>query len=119
MKITALFSDQKEATEAVDALNAAEVETDDMQVIESLDQKTRVNQPAKMPATQASNPQPMPAYLSPIDIEDRLGLPKSEAEFFVRGVENGGVLVMVEASSEHAKQAKSILQEHGGRTTAK
>lgn len=112
-KLFSLFSSEAEVTQAVDALTkqVPEVETE---VIYSESEAQRT----QMPMASGS---PLPgATGTPIVnvVHDRikeLAMNDNEAEFYVRGLKNGGALLIVETDEEQVDAARRILRSENGR----
>jgi hypothetical protein len=129
-KFVSLFTSQKEAGAAVEALSAAELNEDKLHVIETLPDQTATKGAAESASQDVSPMQPpaLPMFASAsgssgavpamiVDTADSLRNLKMEpaAEtFFRRGVQDGGVLVVVEVADEHAAEMERILQANGG-----
>jgi len=112
--IIGLFSDQVQAEAAVDALVKANLDGVDIRTIDQ-GNGTAVEGAVVAPAV-------APAYGVPgaavpvVAVPAPEGIPADEWQFFQRNIQQGGVLVVVEATGEETiAQVQHILQAHGGR----
>jgi hypothetical protein len=110
IKLVSLFSDQKEADEAVKALADADLGNPDIRVLNEwtpeLERKFQLL-PVSNPASGISGAIGPRSRSGEILDDDDMGDP---AEFFKRSVERGGVIVAVDVSNDaYRKRAESIL----------
>ncbi|MDV7391067.1 hypothetical protein RZS08_06935 [Arthrospira platensis SPKY1] len=122
-----MFTSQKEAGAAVEAITAAGLNEETLRVIETLpDQTTPENNaegapPAPTPVGMSSAGGLSGAFPAAFtETEDPLRdlkMTPNAATFFRRGVQDGGVLVVVEVGNAQAEEVKRILHASGGRST--
>jgi hypothetical protein len=117
--IASLFESQAEATKALDALAAADIDDVDIRVIESEDEASQgpssgtipALNPAQGPVGAAAPAAGWQGLIMGSDLEEE------EADFFIEGVRDGGVLVLVEdVDEEQEETVTQILRDNGGRT---
>ena len=113
-KVYSLFSNQKEAEKAVEALVTSNLEETDIHTIEQWNAE-RETEPMLMPtlhpgAGSTGTAVPLTTGLPDLDFNDEA------KRFFKRNLSQGGVLVVVKPpDDEIAARAKNILKEQGGR----
>lgn len=117
--IASLFESQAEATRALDALAAADIGDVDTRVIESEEEASQGPSSGTIPALDPAAPGPAGAAAPVAGWQSLImgsDLEEDEADFFIQGVRDGGVLVLVrEADEEHEETIEQILRENGGR----
>ena len=114
--IIALFESEAESTKALDILyqQGIEAEIDVIQhEAEVIEEGSAVVPTAPNAATNASGLVDMPSRVVDIDFKD-----EAEAEFFMRGVRNRGVVIVADVDDEHANAVEALFEEYGGRTSA-
>ncbi len=109
-QIVGLFSDQKKAEKAVDALATASLSESDIRTIDEWSDELDT----EFDVAVAPNPDAgMIGMASPAT--PPLKLSNEQAQFFKRSLMNGGVLVIVEVAGDAtSSRAKAILEDHGG-----
>lgn len=115
-KIASLFGTEADATQALDTLAEAGFSDTNLKVISSVgeaatDTGTRAALAPQVGAgvyAQAAVPRNFAADWD---------LSAEEAEFFIRGVRNGGVLVLLDVQEERVGTVRRILQDGNGRTS--
>lgn len=107
-----LFSNQKEAEQAIEALAQARL---DNSVIHTMEKWNKDDTPVAVPSVHAGSggpaggAMPLTAFLPDISVDN------DAKRFFQRSLEKGGVLVAVDPEDDVALvQAKRILEEQGG-----
>ncbi len=112
-QIVGLFSDQKKAEKAVDALATASLSESDIRTIDEWSDELDT----EFDVAVAPNPDAgMIGMASPASpATPPLKLSNEQAQFFKRSLMNGGVLVIVEVAGDAtSSRAKAILEDHGG-----
>ncbi|MDX1662504.1 MAG: hypothetical protein R3272_01845 [Candidatus Promineifilaceae bacterium] len=112
--VAALFDSQLEADRAMSALAAAGYEDIDMRVFEDA-----AGAPAEPEGgfVMSGATGRLQAYLDPNsgrwfeELDD-----EAVADFFLNGVQHGGVLVITRPDADDVDAVGAILREHGGRT---
>jgi hypothetical protein len=116
-KIASLFGSQEDATAALERLAQFdfyhELETD---VIDTFASGSDM-EPTTVAAIVAPETHQMMAPAIPYWPVGGLDVDEQTAEFFERGLRNGGVLVIVEGDDDYAGPVRRLLREAGGRTT--
>jgi hypothetical protein len=116
-KIASLFGSQEEATAALERLAQFdfyhELETD---VIDTFAAQSDMEL-ATVTAVMAPETHQMIAPAIPYWPVAGLDVDEEEAEFFERGLRNGGVLVVVSGDDKYARPVRQLLNEAGGRTS--
>lgn len=116
-QVIGLFSNQKEAEQAVRALASAKLGDNDIRTIEEWNKANDTG----LEVIPAVNPDSGLAGAAGVGTTARpsLDLSDEEAEFFKRSVLKGGVLVVVDLSESAAvSRATSILEEQGGQVAS-
>lgn len=113
--IAGLFSGQKEASRAVEAL--AEADFDDTRVFEDIEADAEPGEvkPALNPRAGSGLSgvvQPLPPLKDPVL---SLGLEPEGAQFLREAVRKGGVVVLVNTAEDRTAGARQILEKQGGR----
>ena len=115
-KIASLFGSQEDATAALERLAQFdfyhELETD---VIDTFAGGSDM-EPATVTAVVAPETHQVMAPAIPYWPVEGLDVDEEAAEFFQRGLRNGGVLVIVTGDDEYARPVRQLLSEAGGRT---
>lgn len=117
-QVASLFSDPVQAEQAVNALVEAALGHTDIQVVDHLSEEPP--QPQALPAANTTGGGTPGIGLPVTAVPFALDMSDQEMEFFLRGVQQGGVLVIVDLPDGNATtQAQAILQEFGGRVAVK
>jgi len=113
-KVYSLFSNQKDAEEAVEALAASNLEEADIHTVEKWNAEME-SEPMVMPALHPGAGSTGAALPITTGLPD-LDFNNEAKQFFKRNLSEGGVLVVVEPSDDvNAAEIKKILKEQGGR----
>ena len=114
-KIASLFDSQKEADQAIQALNEHELGDSDIRVIDgsSADTTETVARSGAFVGVAGAEGQGLPALAA---TAPELSMSDEEQDFFMRGLRDGGVVIVVELSDENAETATRLLRDYGGRT---
>ncbi len=118
-KIIALFDSHQDMSAAIEALSAREWDDLDLEVIDSVDRPYvgdpyRVKMAPPVPAEDAALHTPA-TFAGGADALSPLGLTDSEKNYFMRGVQQGGVLLVVDTRNSNAPAVRETLEEAGGR----
>lgn len=114
-KIASLFDSQKEASQATEALSEHKLGDVDIRVIDasSADTTETVATSGAFVGVAGAEGRGVPALAA---TAPELSMSDEEQDFFVRGLRDGGVVVVVELPDEHADTATRLLRDYGGRT---
>lgn len=119
-KILSLFSSQQQAAAVVNALTDAEVNTKDIEIIESITKRGADAGPSLLVAMHPSMSTGMaepPVANVPASPLQEFNLDANESRFLQRSIQEGGVLVVVKTKPETITTAQQIVQDHGGRVS--
>lgn len=109
-KVASLFGTPGEATRAMDALASSEFEDVEVRVFEP---RLDDGAPGAMVATDVMSTQ---SIVTPFADDDLDALGTEERDFFIRGVRNGGTLVLAEVDDERADALRAFFTRLDGRT---
>lgn len=116
--IVALFDNQTQAGQAIQALSASDVDFEDYRVLDANDESQTGTEGKVMPAMNPGNSlgaggiaAMMPATA---DSMTALGLSDETARFYQQGLDDGGVVLVVEADDSAADDVYAIFDNFDG-----
>lgn len=124
-QIVSLFTSQQDAAEALETLHRKQPSGVEVRVLEGPVTKDgdasvgREREPFMTPAPGSEPAKTSPVAREWVEDEDaftELGLSEEEAAFFQRGMQSGGVIVVVNTDEDKSDAVYRILDEKNGRT---
>jgi hypothetical protein len=117
-KIIALFDSHQDMSAAIEAFSERDWDKLDFEVIDSVDRPHvgdpyRVKMAPPVPGEDAALHTPA-TFAGSADALSPLGLSDSEKNYFLRGVQQGGVLLVVDTNNADAPAVRQTLEEAGG-----